>query len=168
MNTSHSEPIKHWLHWGLLALAVSSIAAVIMSPPFVPPAWRVVIMTGFSAVCHQLPERTLHIDHVSIAVCHRCSGIYLGLVVMVLCFPVVRGLAILSSWAAALLAMSLGVLAFDWLAPYLGIVENTPLSRFGTGLFFGCMAGYYLARVILSRRNVLQPGPIEIAGRNFV
>lgn len=30
------------------------------------------------AICHQLPSRTIHIDHTPLPLCARCTGIYLG------------------------------------------------------------------------------------------
>jgi uncharacterized membrane protein len=30
------------------------------------------------ATCHQLPSRTIHIDHTPLPLCARCTGIYLG------------------------------------------------------------------------------------------
>jgi hypothetical protein len=38
----------------------------------------------------------------------------------------------------------------DWLGGVLGLWINTPASRFLTGGFFGLVAGYFLARALVS------------------
>lgn len=93
----------------------------------------------FSPVCHQDPTRSFRLLGHPWAVCHRCSGIYLGLfLVSLLPFhwtfhsdePRRRRFWVLCAIAPMLL---------DVLLPLTGICTNTPLSRFGTGLIFGAM-----------------------------
>src|ERR1041384_3751425 len=54
--------------------------------------WALLIYGSFSAVCHQLPERSFHLLGFPLAVCARCTGIYLGALTGLLLYPSVRRL----------------------------------------------------------------------------
>ncbi|QXD16370.1 DUF2085 domain-containing protein [Rhodocaloribacter litoris] len=142
----------------MLALGVTGGLVLLATlPPFVGPETRSLLMTAFSAVCHQLPGRSPHVDGVALAVCHRCYGILWG---MLLAAP---GFFLFRRWDSLLYRHALPVLAvalvpagMDWLAGVLGVWQNTPVSRLATGLLFGIVAGYYVTRgaVAVSGRRV--------------
>ena len=83
----------------------------------------------FDAVCHQDPARSFHLDGGPLAVCHRCTGLYLGFFL---------GLATLPRWPRGrswLLERPRRVIVFA--LPMLidvAVLANTPASRFSTGL----------------------------------
>src|ERR671913_225429 len=43
----------------------------------------------FHAVCHQIAERSFHVDGHALAVCSRCTGIYAGFMLSALLYPLV-------------------------------------------------------------------------------
>lgn len=105
-------------------------------------------MTSFSKICHQIPERSPHIDNIALAVCHRCYGVYLGLPIAALAFLMLRSLPVASSTLQRLMFASLVLLGLDWGAPLVGLWHNTALTRSVTGALFGLSAGFYLMHVI--------------------
>jgi uncharacterized membrane protein len=63
------------LAWLLLVISLLVIATFILSPP-----WTVLGKTklvGY-AICHQIPERSFHINGQQLPLCARCTGIYMG------------------------------------------------------------------------------------------
>lgn len=138
-----------WIRW-FLALTVSLFIVVLATlPPYVEPAWRVLLMTSFSNICHQIPDRSPHVDMIALGVCHRCYGVYLGLPLAVLAFALLHKLSPSGDKLKYWLFASLGLLAVDWGAPLLGLWHNTSVTRTATGLFFGIVAGWYLSRALL-------------------
>jgi uncharacterized membrane protein len=96
----------------------------------------------FSCMCHQIPGRSFIFSGHPLAVCHRCSGIYLGLFLgslvenrFVFHSPRARRWCVIAASAPLL---------FDILAPHLGLWISTDLSRFFTGLLFGGLAASLL------------------------
>jgi len=136
--------------WGVTLAATGLLVLLATLPPFVGEEARRVLMRGFSAVCHQIPPRSPHIDGVALAVCHRCYGIYWGLPLAVLAFLVLyRWDAWFQRYAALVVALSLVPPGVDWLGDVLGFWLNTPHSRLATGGVFGLVAGYYLTRAVV-------------------
>ena len=91
-----------------------------------------------------MPERSFALLGVSLAVCHRCCGIYLGLFLGSLMkdpwmhrSPLTRRRWVLAATVP---------LALDALLPYAGLWANTDLSRFITGLWFGIPTASLLVR----------------------
>jgi uncharacterized membrane protein len=83
----------------------------------------------FDPVCHQLPERSFHLWHEPFAVCHRCTGLYLGFTLGIALWPSFPGAA------ARLLARPRAILLFAApLAIDALLIANTAASRFVTGL----------------------------------
>ncbi len=146
---SRSFIIKWWV-----AFLVSACVVVLATlPPFLPAEWRTLLMLSFSKICHQIPERSPHINEIALGVCHRCYGIYLGLPLATLAYLVMRSLPVTTTGLRLALLGSLGLLALDWVAPLIGLWHNTPVSRMGTGLFFGVVAGFYLARALAGNQD---------------
>ena len=93
----------------------------------------------FSPVCHQIPARSFAFFGHSWAVCHRCSGIYFGLLLgslvpfgwnSILQSPRLRRLWVICGVAPLLV---------DVMLQFSGVWTNNPVSRFLTGLLFGAM-----------------------------
>ena len=134
--------------WGALIMAV--IAAPLLAL-FSFPTAAFFTYLPFSFICHQMPERSFAILHNPLAVCHRCSGIYLGLFLGTLLSPLffrmpnrVRRTCLISS--ALLIAM-------DAILPFTGIWNGFWLCRFLTGLAFGATAAPF---AVMGLDEVLQ------------
>lgn len=120
----------------------------------------------FSPVCHQNPERSFSLFGHPWAVCHRCSGIYLGLfLASFLPFElgIVRSPNLRRLWVACATAPML----FDVFLQLTGIWSGGPASRFATGLVFGAMLSSLLAPGLVDflkqppwRRNRLNTGAL--------
>jgi uncharacterized membrane protein len=121
--------------WGAIVIAAIT-APLLLSCSFPTAAFFTYL--PFSFLCHQMPERSFTILHHPFAVCHRCTGIYLGLFLGTLpsnlflgMQPRTRRTCILSAAAA---------LALDAIIPFTGLWKGFWLCRFMTGLAFGVVA----------------------------
>ena len=95
---------------------------------------------AFAPVCHQEPGRSFSLLGRPWAACHRCSGIYTGLLAATLLLS--AGYLARPAAAASLrlrVAFGLAPMLADWLLPLAGLWTNTPPSRFLTGFAFGAM-----------------------------
>jgi uncharacterized membrane protein len=159
MSSTSSVRPRRWAWLGMLA-AVMTVLAGALSPPLLSPAWRAAVMHVFSPVCHQIPVRSPVLGGVQVAICDRCTGIYLGLVL---------GVATVG-WAHrfwqtsgrydryALLG-SLVPAGIDWIGPILGLWGNGPVSRALTGMLFGVVAASFVAdRLLWRSRRIEEAG----------
>lgn len=141
---------RYWKHFSLVAAAVTGGALLLaMAPPFVGTAVGDAVMRAYSFVCHQLPDRSPALNGVQLAICHRCLGIYAGLVAASFAYPLLlRWDRKLMRFAAPIIVASLVVPGVDWLGGLLGLWVNSPASRIATGFVFGFTAGYYFVRAV--------------------
>ncbi len=85
----------------------------------------------FRPICHQIPSRSFHLLGHQLAVCHRCTGIYVGFWL---------GLVLLPSWrwlSGRLQEHPRLLILFALPMAVNVLLENTPWGRFGTGLVAG-------------------------------
>lgn len=148
--------------WAVAALTAGALLTLAIAPPFLGVSGGAVLHQAFSFVCHQLPDRTLHLDGEPVALCHRCLGIGSGFVLGVWAAPLVaarrlRGVA--RGAQARWLVIAALPTAVDWVLGALDLWANTPLSRTLTGALFGLVAGGVLAANLLAppRRALLSP-----------
>ncbi len=142
IDTTHSFSLKPWL-WTLLLS--TGLVVLIFLPPFVPPPFRMTAMAFFQPVCHQLPERSFFLEGIPLAVCHRCTGIYLGAWVGILLYPFLHArLRRIHAWKWLVIGSVPAVL--DWGLTFLGLWENIPLSRLLTGSLAGLTIGLLVTR----------------------
>lgn len=161
--TSIDPPAAH----APVATAVAALAAAwfvvltALSPPLLDPGIRLAVMNAFATVCHQMPDRTFHVDAVPLALCHRCLGVFAGLAVG-------AGIGLLSratrerayDHAGGFIVAALIPLVLDWTLDVVGLIRNTTASRLATGALFGLLLG---ALLIAALRTKTRASPYAAA-----
>jgi uncharacterized membrane protein len=128
--------------WGTLCTAI--LLAPACAACFHPTAAAFLYLL-FAPVCHQLPHRSFFLAGHALAVCHRCSGIYLGLLLGAL-LPHSAYDRLLGPRRYGAVVCATVPLVVDAALDLAGVWANTPWSRFTTGLLFGTIASMLLVR----------------------
>jgi uncharacterized membrane protein len=139
------------LAW-VLAIVIAPIAAVSGVSGLSAPLYQF-----FSLICHQLPERSFHVSGEHFAVCSRCFGVYFGLLLGLLIYPLWRKIDDVEPLPRFWLFLSLIPIGVDWSLGVFGIWENTHLSRSLTGVILGVACATYI-----------MPAIVEIARNTFL
>ena len=138
--------------WIVTALALLLWVAMIVAAPVLHLSG---VHSFFGYICHQIPERSFHIAGEQFAVCSRCFGVYFGLLLGVVVFPLWRHVEETEPIARVWLFASLVPITVDWSLAVFGIWENTHLSRFVTGLILGlACATFILPALVEIIRNL--------------
>lgn len=119
------------LVWGTLGILLA--AAPVLQAHAHPAA--AAIYVPFSFFCHQNPERSFHLMQYPLAVCHRCCGIYGGLLLGALC-AISYHTRPAGNRRRILLAAALPLL-LDAVLPWTGLWPGFWWSRLGTGIWLG-------------------------------
>ena len=93
-----------------------------------------------SLVCHQRPERSFHLHGSKLAVCARCTGLYIG-GALGLAAALFRTRRRSTAAARAALALALLPIAASVALEWAGLLETSNLVRFLTGLPAGFVGG---------------------------
>lgn len=104
----------------------------------------------FSYICHQKAERSFFIWNAPLAVCARCSGIYFGLLIGSLIYPLIRNYQNINLPPRIYLIVALLPTILDFSLGVLHIMENTYLSRALTGLIAGIVLAFYFIPAIVN------------------
>ncbi len=144
--------------WGFtMAVVAVWVGAIVFAPAAGDLGWGVAapIYGFFSYICHQLPERSMHLGTHQMAVCSRCFGVYFGLLAGLAVYPLWRKIDDIEPLPRFWLFLSLVPIGIDWSLTVFGIWENTHVSRFITGLMLGvACATYIVPAVVEIRRNM--------------
>lgn len=150
-----TQALRVWLL--VTAVVLTWIALIVAAPIFNASP----VYTLFGYICHQIPERSLQVAGHQMAVCSRCFGVYLGLLVGVVIYPLWRPLDETEPIARIWLFLSLIPITIDWSLTVLGIWENTHVTRLVTGLILGAACATFIvpalvdiARNLTSRRSL--------------
>ena len=134
---------------------VAAIPAVILSVAAVccwaiaqgaSEAWRL----PFRLLCHGLPHRSYALFDVTMPICARCVGVYVGLLAGLALFPLLAKLSERTMRVVAFLAVT--PLALDGLTQLTGLRESTNELRVITGLLAGLAFGLWVLSAV-ERRN---------------
>ena len=146
------------LVWAIAAIITFALVAFIVGAPLAQAnghtGFALAIYKTFSFVCHQISERSFHLLGYKFAVCSRCTGIYAGLAIAVLIYPLVRSFKDTQTPSLVWLFVGAAPLAIDWSLGYFSIWQNNHASRFATGALLGTTAVFYIL-----------PGLIELSSR---
>lgn len=96
---------------------------------------------AFAGLCHQDPQRSFWVSGSPMAVCSRCFGIYSAVLAGWLFFPMVPNiLKYIDGYKRWLLLGVLLINFLDALGNFMGLWQNTLLSRFLLGSLIGLSA----------------------------
>lgn len=98
----------------------------------------------FDLLCHQQPDRSIHLGGVPMAVCSRCFGIYGSFAVTMLILPMISQSEFRNKWMIPLVLFAVTINVVDSVAYAFHIWENTITSRFLTGCTIGTSAALLL------------------------
>ncbi len=136
-----------WMY-ALLLLVGLAWLGVIFLPPWLMANGHlfsaVSLYRGLSAVCHQIPERSFHLLGFPLAVCSRCTGIYVGFVIGLALYPFGRNLSDQTTPSRIWLVIGALPMLIDVGGDFVGMFANTFFSRTATGLLVGVVAAFFL------------------------
>ncbi|MCY3999773.1 MAG: DUF2085 domain-containing protein [Bacteroidetes bacterium] len=141
----------NWLGWIGAWLLMAVLPITVSLTPWISEPLRYVLMEAFHIFCHQIPERSPHVNGVQLAVCDRCYGILIGL-----CSGPLMALFYwkwIARHARMMIIVSIVPLVIDWGFGIVGVLSNTPESRFVTGFLFGIVAGGLVAHGMSFRKH---------------
>jgi uncharacterized membrane protein len=134
--------------WGALAALSLAILVLIFAAPVLLAHGFIqtsgLIYKAFGFLCHQISERSFHLEGHALGVCARCTGIYAGFAASVLFYPLTRSLKRVDSPARFWLVLACVPIAVDFALGFFGIWENTHFSRFSTGAIFGAACALFV------------------------
>lgn len=134
--------------WLILASGALLVVALIVAAPLAltnnEPGLAFTIYRAFGKVCHQLPERSYFIAGHPLAVCARCTGLYVGFTAALIVYPLAVSLRRTFTPSRKWLFMAAVPMAIDFGLTFLGIWQNTHSSRFLTGALLGSVAVFYV------------------------
>lgn len=142
-----------WKVWTLSILAVFAWVFAILLAPLAKAGGLEYISAPlykfFSYVCHQMPDRSFHVENHPFAVCTRCFGVYFGLFFGFLIYPAMRKIEEIEPLPRVWLFLAMIPIGVDWSLGVFGIWDNTPLSRFLTGAILGAACGIFIVPALV-------------------
>jgi uncharacterized membrane protein len=147
--------LRIWLVLFVLSLIWLGL---MIAPPFLKQAGfetaAADLYYPFGFICHQISERSFHIHDDKLAVCARCFGVYAGILLGLLFYPLFRSLNDIRPLPKIWLLLSTIPLAIDWGLTFFGIWENTHFSRFVTGAILGTACAVYILPALVELRFI--------------
>lgn len=142
----------------LMIVGIAAWCAGFLLPIFLPKiSWNNLfyqfLKLCYSHVCHQSEEASFHINGNHVLVCARCSGIYIGALLVGVSIIFIRINLKLS--LKPLLFLS-APLIFDAIAVRLNIYSYSKLNAFITGFLFGSIIIIYIFEVVINSFNRLK------------
>lgn len=137
-----------WKVWAIGLAVVLLWAAAIVAAPLAKAGGMIALSSPiyhvFSFLCHQISDRSFHVEGDQFAVCSRCFGVYFGLLFGFAIYPLWRSIDEIEPLPRVWLFLSLIPIAVDWSLTVFGIWENTHVSRFLTGLILGVACATFI------------------------
>jgi uncharacterized membrane protein len=137
----------------LLLVSFVWLAAIFAAPMLMAdgrPLSAMIIYRGLSGICHQIPDRSFHLYGLPLAVCSRCTGIYIGFAVGLMLYPFVRSLRDQTMPSRNWLIAAGFPMLIDFGGGFLGLFQNTFVSRAATGGLLGVAFSVYILTGMIS------------------
>jgi uncharacterized membrane protein len=135
------------VYLSILLISLGWLGAIVVAPYLLAKnhlTSSLIIYQCFSAICHQIPDRSFHYWGYPLGVCSRCAGIYGGFFGGLLLYPMLRNIRdgrFPSRWWLAAAAIPMVI---DFACDFTKILTNTFFSRTLTGLLFGLVTAFFI------------------------
>ena len=103
----------------------------------------------YAPICHQIEGRSFHLFGAKLAVCSRCSSIYLSFFISLLLLPLVRDLSALRVPRRSWVLLAVLPMVIDVGLTLTGLYASSPLMRALTGGLFGLILPLYIVPPLL-------------------
>jgi len=132
----------------VIALGAGAWCALLVLPPLLAHlslgGAAELIASLFRPICHQLEERSVMLFGYPMAVCSRCSAIYVAFFAGTLLYPVIRKVESPVMPPRWVLVVALVPVVLDVLAGILGVHAVTLTTRLWSGALFGLVAPFVI------------------------
>jgi len=103
----------------------------------------------FARVCHQIDQRSFHLEGEKLAVCARCSSLYLAFWLSLLAYPLTVGLRRQGAPARHWLLLAVVPMLVDVSLNLFGVHGSTLLTRAVSGAILGAVLPPYVVPALL-------------------
>ena len=133
----------------ILFLSITSMICLLILMPVILKLNGYIMLSNsvyivFARVCHQINERSLIIFGSKLAVCARCTGVYIGLMISTLAYPIIKRIDDDHIPQNKILLLATLPIAIDGLTQLFGVRNSINILRVSTGLLFGSVIPFYL------------------------
>jgi uncharacterized membrane protein len=137
------------IYTSILAMALIWCAGILIAPlwddvPGIRGSISEFFYRFFSTACHQLDDRSLHIDGHKLGVCSRCTLIYFGFLGGIILYPFIRRLGNLELPSLLFLLIGVLLMGTDVALDLLNVIKNTFITREITGGILGLILPFYI------------------------
>ncbi len=130
----------------IIAAAAIWIAGFTFAPLLADTLIADILYRFYGVVCHQFASRSITLHDHSLAVCARCSGIYIGFLAGVIAVRLSPGLRNIHWRPVMLLAVSVVPMVIHVAGEMTRIIEPSLTVRAATGVWFGAGISLLLHR----------------------
>jgi uncharacterized membrane protein len=103
----------------------------------------------YSHVCHQLNSRSFHIADEKLGVCIRCTSLYFGFLVGLICIAIFKKVQSHRIPQKRFLLLCILLLLFDVGFRVTGIFAGNEWTRIVSGVLFGICAAWYILPLLI-------------------
>lgn len=143
-----------WLYTGVLAalaaLVLFSLGGGLWGGEATGRHWT---HNLFQGICHQIPERSFHLNDMPMAVNSRCFGIFAGLFAAWAAIPFLTRRLSGNPWPARILLVAVVLQILDYSGNLMQLWENTNNSRFLLGFILGVPASLTAGTLFSTNKN---------------
>ncbi len=145
--------------WGVILFLVGIWIFIILLAPFAAAnglnSISNPIYNFYSYICHQMPSRSFHTLGHQFAVCSRCFGVYFGIFLGLISYPLFRSMDEVEPFPRFWLFAAMIPMAVDWSLTFFGIWENTYFTRVLTGIILGFTCAVFIVPAIVELSQML-------------
>ncbi len=137
------------IYFSILSLVIVWCAGILIAPvwadePGIRGGVSEFFYKFFSSACHQLDDRSLHIEGHKLGVCSRCTLIYFGFLTGIILYPFFRKLRNIEMPSIFFLLAGVALMGIDVSLDLLDIIKNTFITREITGGILGLILPFYI------------------------
>ncbi len=114
----------------------------------------VFITLFFSPICHQIPSRSFQILGYPIAVCARCSGIYIGFLLGTIAYPFFKKLERLVLPSRWILIAGIFPMVLEISLSKMGVIHSNLYLIGASGFVIGSVMAFYVIPAVFQLINI--------------